>query len=82
MLTKIGVIDLFDYILTNQDVNKSKPDPEGYEAIVQFFKFKKEDVIIVEDSPKGKQAAYASGCNVIEVENPSEVNIDLFKEIL
>lgn len=82
MLTKIGVVDLFDYILTNQDVEKSKPDPEGYEAIVDFFKFKKEDVIIVEDSPRGKLAAYASGCNVIEVENPSEVNIDLFKEIL
>jgi len=82
MLSKIGVIDLLDYILTNQDVNKSKPDPEGYEFIVDFFKFKKEDVIIVEDSPKGKQAAYASGCNVIEVDNPSDVNIDLFKEIL
>jgi len=82
MLTKIGVIDLFDYILTNQDVKESKPDPEGYEFIVNYFNFKKDNVIIVEDSPKGKQAAYASGCNVLEVENPSEVDINLFKEII
>ena len=82
MLKKTGVYELMDYILTNQDVTNPKPDPEGYNFLVKKFKQKKENVVIVEDSPKGKLAAYGSGCNVIEVKNPEEVNLKIFKEIL
>tara|TARA_A100001515_G_scaffold145051_2_gene151593 strand:- start:3015 stop:3626 length:612 start_codon:yes stop_codon:yes gene_type:complete len=82
MLQKTGVLKYLDYVLTNQDVHNSKPHPEGYLFLVDKFKFNKEDVIIVEDSPKGLAAAYASGCNVIEVKNPDCVDISLFKEFL
>jgi len=82
MLKKTGVLEYLDYLLTNQDVKKSKPDPEGYLFLVKKFNVQKNDVIIVEDSPKGRAAAHASGCNVIEVENPDEVNIELFREYL
>jgi len=82
MLQKTGVLEHLDYLLTNQDVKKSKPDPEGYLFLVKKFNVQKNDVIIVEDSPKGRAAAHASGCNVIEVENPDEVNIELFREYL
>jgi len=82
MLQKTGVLEHLDYLLTNQDVKKTKPDPEGYLFLVKKFNVQKNDVIIVEDSPKGRAAAHASGCNVIEVENPDEVNIELFREYL
>tara|TARA_Y100000296_G_scaffold81447_1_gene108629 strand:+ start:3210 stop:3821 length:612 start_codon:yes stop_codon:yes gene_type:complete len=82
MLQKTGVLEHLDYLLTNQDVKKNKPDPEGYLFLVKKFNVQKNDVIIVEDSPKGRAAARASGCNVIEVENPDEVNIELFREYL
>ena len=29
-----------------------------------------EETLIVEDSPKGKEAAYRSGCKVLEVNDP------------
>jgi len=82
MLKKTGVYELMDYVLTNQDVTSPKPDPEGYDFLVKKFKLQKENVVIVEDSPKGKLAAYASGCNVLEVKNPEEVSLKIFKEIL
>jgi HAD superfamily hydrolase (TIGR01509 family) len=82
MLKKTGVFHLLDFLLTNEDVTKPKPNPEGYNFLVNKFNFKKDDVLIVEDSPKGKQAAYDSGCKVLEVDNVEKVNISLFKEII
>ena len=37
--------------------------------------------IIVEDSPKGLEAAKLSGANVIQISTIEEVNINLFKDI-
>ena len=82
MLEMIGVLDYLDIIVTNQDVSQAKPDPEGYNLIVNKFNQTPENVVIVEDSPKGKKAAYASDCNVIEVINSEVVNIDLFANYL
>ena len=82
MLKTSGVIDLFDMIVTNQDVKNPKPDPEGYLKILSHFKISSEDTLIVEDSPKGIEAAILSGCKVIGVKNAEDVNIDLFSEIL
>ena len=78
MLKKTGVLDMFDYVLTNQDVVKPKPDPEGYIFLMNHFQADPEDTYIIEDSPKGLAAAHASGANVIQVKNPDEVNIELF----
>ena len=82
MLKKIGVFELLDCVLTNQDVTNPKPDPEGYLFLINKFNANKENVIIVEDSPKGLAAAYATGCRVIKVDNPEEVNIGLFEEYM
>lgn len=82
MLDKTGVLEHLDYLLTNQDVEKSKPDPEGYNFLINKFNANKKNVIIVEDSPKGLAAAYATGCRVIKVDNPEEVNIGLFEEYM
>ena len=82
MLKKTGVLDELDFLLTNQDVENCKPDPEGYLFLVDKYGFKKDEVLIIEDSPKGKAAAYASGCNVLEVKNPNEVILENIKEYL
>jgi HAD superfamily hydrolase (TIGR01509 family) len=80
MLEKTGILDLFDHVLTNQDVQKSKPDPEGYLFLMDYFGISAENTYIIEDSPKGLKAAYSSGANVIEVENPEGVDTNLFTE--
>jgi len=80
MLKKTGIIDLFDVIITNQDVQEPKPSPEGYNKIINMYNFDKNEIIIIEDSPKGIQAAKSSGCRVIQVNNPDDVNLDLLKD--
>ena len=82
MLEKTGILDLFDFTLTNEDVCFPKPDPEGYNFLVNKFNCFPEEVIIVEDSPKGLEAARSSLCNIIQVKNPEEVNFEIFKEYL
>jgi len=78
MLEKTGIIDLFELITTNQDVENPKPDPEGYISTLKYFNIDSDDTLIIEDSPKGVTAAERSGCNVIIVKNPDEVSISLF----
>jgi len=78
MLEKTGIYKKLDMIVTNQDVSKAKPDPEGYLAILKNFNLKPEQGIIIEDSPKGIAAGEAAGCKVLKVKNPDEVN---FKNI-
>ena len=82
MLEKTGILRHFHMVLTNQDVKNAKPDPEGYVRLLKEFQISNKNAIIVEDSPKGLEAANAAGCRVISVKNASEVTIDLFKRIL
>jgi HAD superfamily hydrolase (TIGR01509 family) len=82
MLDKTGILNYFDMVLTNQDVEKPKPDPEGYIKTLKELDISNKNTIIVEDSPKGLQAAKESGCHVISVKNADEVTIELFKEVL
>lgn len=73
MLDKVGILSELDLLVTNQDVKNPKPDPEGYNKIIKHFNFDPQDVIIVEDSPKGLEAAYATGCAVLKVDNATQV---------
>lgn len=81
MLEKSGVLPFLDFWISNEDVVKPKPDPNGYNFLMSYFKVSEQDTYIVEDSPKGLAAAKASGANVIQVKNSSGVNVDLFVEV-
>jgi HAD superfamily hydrolase (TIGR01509 family) len=50
----------FDFMLSNQDVKKSKPDPEMYLTAMNRLGLKPEECVIVEDNEHGIQAAIAS----------------------
>ena len=82
MLEKSGLGHFLSYIVTNECVKNPKPDPEGYLKIIEHFKISKDNTVIIEDSPKGLQAARAVGCRVIEVKNATEVTLKKMQEIL
>tara|TARA_A100001011_G_scaffold397512_1_gene498738 strand:- start:4388 stop:4990 length:603 start_codon:yes stop_codon:yes gene_type:complete len=82
MLESTGILKLFDKVVTNQDVLKCKPDPEGYTFLLHHFSVSESETIIVEDSPKGIAAAEASGCLVVKVESPDDVDIDLLRSYI
>ena len=44
MLDKTGVLEHLDYLVTNEDVENSKPSPEGYLFLVQKFNVDKKRI--------------------------------------
>ena len=65
----------FEVLLSNQDVEKPKPDPEIYLSAMEKLSSKPEETLIIEDNFNGIQAARASGAFVLEVSGVDEVNL-------
>lgn len=61
ILNQFGLVDLFDLILTHDDIIKSKPDPEGFLKAMNHFNAEPTETIIFEDSEVGLKAAERSG---------------------
>ena len=62
-----------DLVLTREDVENPKPDPEIYLLAAQKFELPPEEMLVVEDSPNGVRAAVAAGMNVIAFATPFTV---------
>ena len=65
-----------DLIVSNEDVTRTKPDPEMYDFAIRKFGLKPEECLVIEDNPKGVQAGLASGAHVLKVENTSDVTYE------
>lgn len=76
MLKKTGQLEFMEFILSNEDVQNNKPAPDCYVLAMEKLGVSPEETLIVEDSEKGKKAAYASGAHVLEVRNATEVNLE------
>ena len=74
MLERSGVLKYFDLVLSNEDVEHPKPDPEIYLKAMERLQLKPEQVLIVEDAPHGIEAARRSGARVLEVAGFHEVD--------
>lgn len=55
----------FDIILTSEDFERSKPDPECYLKGAKVFNFSSEECIVFEDSFNGLKSGKAAGMRVI-----------------
>lgn len=73
VLSKLGIIEYFDLIISNEDVKNSKPHPEMYWKAISTMGCLPEEVLIVEDSPYGLLAASRSKAHVMRVGSPKEV---------
>jgi dTDP-glucose pyrophosphorylase len=70
-LSALGIIDLFTFTVSNEDVGAPKPDPEIYTLCHQKAGVSPYETLIFEDSPIGLTAARASGSRVVCVPTPS-----------
>ena len=73
VLSKLGVIEYIDLILSNEDVKNSKPHPEMYWKGMSMMSCLPEETLIVEDSPYGLLAASRSKSHILRVNNPNDV---------
>ena len=94
IIKKANLDDYFDVIYAKEDVQKSKPDPEVHQKIMEFFNVNPEDCLIVEDAILGVEAAKNAGIDVItiydeysdferkEINQISQYNFKTFEEML
>jgi sugar-phosphatase len=54
-------------IISADDVERGKPDPEPYRRGAQLLGLRPEDCVVVEDAPSGVGAGKAAGCGVLGV---------------
>ena len=82
VLSKLGIMEFMDYIISNEDVQNSKPHPEMYWRAISKMGCLPEETLIVEDSPYGLLAANRSKAHVLRVKNPTEVTYtNIFKKL-
>ncbi|WP_319518381.1 HAD family phosphatase [uncultured Martelella sp.] len=74
MMSKASLTPYLEFMLSNQDVTRAKPDPEIYLKAIKMFKLHPKECLIVEDNPNGLKAAAASGAHVLSVKNVDDVN--------
>lgn len=69
----LEILDLktsFDFIATRDDVEHGKPDPEIYHLVAEELDTRPENVLVIEDSPSGVDAALKAGMHCIAVATP------------
>lgn len=67
MLDKLNLYDYFDLILTKEDVDKKKPDPEIYFKVLETLNAKCSECIVFEDSLHGVMSANGANIEVINI---------------
>jgi HAD superfamily hydrolase (TIGR01509 family) len=73
VLSKLEIINFFDLILSNEDVQNAKPHPEIYWKAISKLSCLPEETLIIEDSPYGLLAASRSNSHVMRVTTSNEV---------
>lgn len=66
-LTHLGVLDGFGAIVASEDVERSKPHPDGYLSAMRTLGVAPRDCVVLEDSGPGIAAGLAAGCTVVAV---------------
>ena len=57
-LTRLNIINYFDYLLCGDEVVLRKPNPEIYLKVIEHFNVESQDALVLEDSLVGVEAAY------------------------
>ena len=70
VLRSLDLLDAFDAIATDDDVERSKPDPEIYLLVADQLRARPARCLVLEDSPTGVRAALAAGMEVVAIATP------------
>ena len=65
-----GFTQYFDFVLTREDYQLSKPNPEPYLKALQTVGYSPVDCIVIEDSERGLKAAKAAGLTCWVIPTP------------
>ena len=76
MMQRSALSCYLDFMMSNEDVSRGKPDPEMYVRSIEHFALKPTECLIIEDNENGIKAARASGGHLLVVRKVTEVNLN------
>ena len=76
VLSKLGIMEYMDLVISNEDVQNSKPHPEMYWKAISKMSCLPEETLIIEDSPYGLLAASRSKSHILRVKNTHDVTYE------
>ncbi len=76
MLKRANLAHLFECLLSNEDVQLSKPDPEIYLVAMRQLGMTPSECLILEDNENGIKAAIASGAHLMRIKTVGDVNYE------
>jgi len=82
ILAKSRILEYFDIVVTNNDVKRNKPFHDCYSFACQQLQLPPKEVLVIEDNPKGIQAAIDAGCNVRVLFEIKDLNVSFIKKEL
>lgn len=82
ILDVLGIKDQVDVVVTEEDVDRGKPDPETFLLAAQRCNVKPERCVVFEDAAAGIQAARAAGMKCIGVGEKEIAQADLMVDSL
>ncbi|XRQ09722.1 HAD family hydrolase [Actinomadura welshii] len=71
VLGKLGVDALFRATVSTEEVDRGKPEPDGYLAVAAQLDVPAEACVAIEDSSNGIRSAHAAGMTVIAIPRPA-----------
>jgi HAD superfamily hydrolase (TIGR01509 family) len=75
-ITSAGLADMFDAIVTAEDVPRPKPAPDAYLAAASELGVEPAACVILEDSPTGLAAARATGALTIGIPSLPDLTLE------
>ena len=75
MMERSDLLQFLDVIVSNEDVERGKPDPEMYIKAMASLGVTPDETVVVEDNENGIKAATAAGANVLVVGGPDDVTL-------
>lgn len=79
MMEKSALINYLEFIMSNEDVKNSKPDPEIYIKAMEKLNLKPSECLILEDNKNGIKAALSSGGHLLKINDVYDVNYENIK---
>ena len=77
IIEKFGLEKYMKFVISGEEVDKGKPDPEIFLTAAKKMNVKPEDCLVIEDATSGVKAAKAAGMKCIGLKNPDHGNQDL-----
>ncbi|MBN2809615.1 MAG: HAD family phosphatase [Deltaproteobacteria bacterium] len=80
MMDKANLTNYLEIMLSNQDVGKSKPDPEIYTTAIARLGMTPRECLVIEDNENGIAAARAAGAHLMVVQTTHDVSYQRIME--